>query len=210
MKQLLTSLLLLTFLNVLNAQTRYEEIVNHVQTTVGCDADYAEWLMYKIDEFAKQLQDNISFIASANEPYEVKERIVKTVINESFESRFSYVDVSSIHAGVVNVSSSYVYRYLYRLSRLKDTYNYTKVELLFNPDYLGIGKFYKTDDSTYELSVTMIQIFRAWYGENVVYSDETRKKFRLNFHVDENNRLTGIKVDRILVTETKNIEDRFK
>jgi hypothetical protein len=181
--------------------SKYEVSVNHIMSTLECNRSYAEWVISRINDFSMQIQSDIEYIANSNESYSKKINDIPYIISQNFVSDYSKVDVSSSHSNSIKTYN--IRQYLYRLSKVKKNNGYSKVELIFVPDYLGMGKFYKTSNNTYELSITMWQIFRAWFGENhTAYEDATRKKFRLIFYVNSMNKLTNIKVDRIFVSET--------
>lgn len=191
--------------------TRYEESLIHVQNTLNTDERSAKLIMNTIDEFCSGLQANIEYVANADIPYSNKSKYINFIVDEYFESNLSRIDISSNTRNTIITRP--ITEYLYRLSRIKDVYGYEKVELLFETDFLGMGTFQKVDDDVYEIAVTMIQIFKAWYGDGRQYTDATRKKFRLNFYVDSENNLTKIRVNHILVAETYDLNqynNKFK
>ncbi|MEM6684178.1 MAG: hypothetical protein AAF617_00170 [Bacteroidota bacterium] len=199
--------LTISFATGQSSNPEYDKAVQHVMSTLNCKRPYAEWVMSKIDEFSNQIQSDFEYIANSNDTYSKKIAYIPAMISRNFVSASALIGVSSTSRSYISNYS--INQYLYRLVKIKERYGYTKVELLFSPDYLGIGQFYKTPDNNYELSITMWQIFRSWYGDSPAYSDATRKKFRLIFYVDHKNRLKTIKVDRVFVSETVNI-NKFK
>lgn len=177
--------------------------VNHIMSKWGCKKSYAEWVMTKIDEFAVQVQSNFEYVTNSSDDYQTKIDNIPEIIDMSFVSKNSKIEVSSKHK--VLPSTYKIKDYLFRMAKIKKIYGYSKVELLFKPDYLGIGKFSKTSDNSYELSLTMWQIFKSWgKDDQLAYYDQTRKNFRLIFFVDNENRLTEIKIDHVFVEETLN------
>lgn len=187
---------------------RYHQSLLHIKNTLSVDEDYAKWMISKIDEFSVGLQSSIEYIANSNDTYSDKNQYISYTINKYFEGNLSKIEISSNTTH--EVVSRTVNNYLYRLAKIKEIYGYDKVELIFRPDYLGMGTFYKVDNNTYELTITMIQVFKAWYGDDYAYTDIARKKFRLNFHVDDKNCLTNIKVNHVLVAETYNLDEYNK
>jgi len=179
----------------------YGTIIDTIQRNVGCDREAAEALLAVINYFAEGIQTEFSYLASSKDDIYIKEIRIKKTIQKYFESERSIVQVSNVHRKPIY---DYEIRtYLDRLARLA-LYKYTRVELLFDPDYLGIGQFLQTGPNSYELSVSMWQIFRAWMGNELAYADATKKKFRLNF-VIEGDRVQ-VKISEILVSETTSLE----
>ena len=200
LKKILSVFLIVSFTTI-SGQTDKETSVNHIVNNWGCTRDYAEWVMSKIDEFALQIQSNFEYVTNSNDSYQVKINNIPSIINRSFVSNRSKIEVSSKTRKYP--TTHYINNYLYRMAKIKKIYGYARVELLFKPDYLGIGKFSKTSENSYELSLTMWQIFKSWYADDqLAYYDHTRKNFRLIFFVDKDNRLTNIKVDHVFVEQT--------
>lgn len=209
-KKYIIFLSLLFTISFYSQPSKYEQSVQHIKSTLNCDIEYAEWVISTINLFAKKLQSDIEYIANSDDTYSQKVNYIPKVISNSFVNRSSKIDVSSKTRKTISTYS--IQQYLYRLSKLKKIYGYSKVELLYEPDYLGMGRFYgKYKDNSgdyYELSIAMWQVFRAWFGDNrmLAYGDVTKKKFRLRFYVDSENRLKHIKVNRVFVSETIDIE----
>lgn len=186
----------------LNASSSMSKSVLYLQNSFHCEYSTAKKLQHKIQCFVDGLQINISYLASSEDSYRIKRKRKNRFVDKYFESKNSTVQVSSKHRR--RLREYEVSRYLDRLIRLKKIYGYTKVELIFVPEYLGIGKFHRISDHVYEVAISMKQIFMGYYGERVVYSDITRKKFRLNFHLgSSSNDEVVIKTNEIYVNETE-------
>lgn len=182
----------------------FEFILNNIQNKVKCSKKAALQLFRIINFFAEGIQTEISYIASSKDDMFIKEEKINFVIGRYFENKYSNVQVSSHNKKYVG--NYPIHTYLHRIARL-NRYKYTKVELLFKPDYLGIGSFEKINDTKYELSISMWQIFQGWIGDNLRYSDATKKKFRLNFNIV--GKKVTVAINEILVSETLNL-DYFK
>lgn len=207
MKRTLIFLLFSIYLSHSFAQSKYEQAINQIRERFNCDENYAKWIVQKVDEFCTSLESDIEYVANSNDSYQSKIGYIdNTVIKNHFVNRQSQIDISSVNTQRINTTT--ISQYLYSLAKIKEKYGYTKVELLFDPDYLGIGTFHKVSSNCYELSVSIWQIFRAWKRENISYSDATRKKLRLLFFVDKDGYVTDIKTDRIAVAQTVPI-DRY-
>jgi len=176
----------------------YDSILNKIQTSIDCDRETAEAFLGLIENFAVKIQAEFTYLASSPDELAIKQKSIKSTIKKYFESENSLVSVSN-----VNRKPIYDYEvkvYLYRLATLIH-YKYTKVELLFDPDYLGISKFERIGPTSFELSVSMWQLFRGWVGYELVYEDATRKKFRLRVHILSSGKVE-LKISEILVAET--------
>lgn len=197
-------ILVLIFLSIINSygqNHKYEKHIKHIMNTLNCERSYANWVISRIDNFSVKIQSNIEYIANSNDNYQTKINSIPNIISQNFVSNNSKIDVSSKNRK--SLTTYTIREYLFHLAKIKKRYGYAKVELIFIPDYLGMGKFYKISDNTYELSITMWQVFKSWFRDsNIAYEDATRKKFRLIFYVNSRNELTNIKVDRVFVSET--------
>jgi len=181
----------------------FDAVINHIQERVGLSEESAIVLYQHINMFAEGIQTAITYIAQSSDDYDTKEKKIRYTISKYFDSPESTVQVSSLSRSTIFDYS--IHTYLYRLARLRSRYHYTKVELIFEPDYLGISSFKKIGESKYELSVSMWQEFIGYIGDSIAYSDATRKKFLLYFEFDERRRFT-IKIGQILVAETINLD----
>lgn len=214
---ILFSLMCIMFfdLNLAKCQesSKLNKAIENIQKTLGKDREYATWIIKIIDEFSTSLQVNIEDIANSQDEYYRKKERINFIIQRFFVSSSSSVEVSTLRLPS-SIQSYDIYTYLNRLAKLNTRYN--RIELIFDPDYLGIGTFERGKlNGTFEISITMWQIFHGWIDGRLSYEDATRKKFRLIFYVDENNHLkpNGIKVDEILVAETidlKNYEPKIR
>jgi ubiquitin len=175
----------------------YERTIESIQKQIGIDYSSAEKLFLGINYFAEGIQTNLTYLASSKDSFSEKDNIIKLTINDYFVSPKSQIQVSSLsHPDIYSYD---IQAYLHDLSRLSNN-SYTKVELIFRPDYLGIGRIEKLRSGKYEISVSMKQMFRGWNEGKIAYQDETRKKFRLVF--DFKGGSASIKINEILVAET--------
>ena len=194
-------ILICIYSSILYGQSNQIELIEHIQERVGLSKENAISLINMINNFAINLQTNITYMASSNDSRAIKEKKIDEIIKNYFMSVNSEVQVSSLNENR-KLSAFKVFIYFQHLINLKKFYKYTKVELLFAPDYLGIGQFYHTKEKgTYEVSISMWQLFIGYVGDNISYKDLTKKKFRLFFKFVSEEGLY-IKVDQILVLHT--------
>jgi len=176
----------------------YEKIIKQIQNTLNCESSTAKKIFNIINMFADDIQSIISLIASSSNSNKFNERYIKEVVQQYFESEKSIVQVSS--RSRENITTYFIKEYFYHLKNLKQKYGYTKVELTFDPEYLGMSKFEKVGRNKYELSVCMWQLFSGYVDDFEIYNDATRKKFRFMFRKIDNT-LT-VSIDQICVAET--------
>lgn len=181
----------------------YTEVLRHVQNRMGCDIQTAKAVILIINNFSENLQGHISDIASTNYAFD-KRTLSNRIIKDYFTGPLAKVQVSHLNSPHVNEYTISVY--LSRLANLSHRKGYSKVELVFLPDYLGIGTLEKITPRHFELSVSMWQVFRGYFGDGVGYEDWTRKKFRLNIYIHDDH--ISVKTGQILVAETLD-EDSF-
>jgi len=180
----------------------YEQIIDNIQKSFSSDRETAEAVLSIINYFAEGIQTEFSYLASSKDDINLKEIRIKKTIQKYFESESSLVQDSNVNRKPIDDYE--VKAYLYRLATLIH-YKYTKVELLFDPDYLSIGTFLQTGPNSYELSLSMWQIFRAWKGYELVDSDATKRKFRLGLTLLDDGTIR-IKIIEILVSETISLD----
>jgi len=173
--------------------------INHVRYQMRCGREQALDLIYRITMFTEAIQTEIEYLASSNDNLDIKNQKVNYVINRFFESRSSIVQVSSKYSS--KLTNWAVDTYLRRIAKM-NRYKYTKVELEFDQSYLGYGAIEKINSHNYEVSVSMWQIFKAYYGDNIAYQDATRKKFRLNINTINDE----IRINQVAVAETVDLE----
>ena len=187
----------------------FEGIVRHLQEQLRCDYQTAKSVVLMIDDFTQGIQGSLSAIASTEIETSKKRGMVADTINSYFEGPDSIVQVSSRNRR--NIREYRILTYLTNLWLLSHNNGYAHVELLFFPDYLGFGRLEQISTSHFELSVSMWQIFKAYYGDGVLaYSDATRKKFRLNIYIYGDT--VQVKTAEILVAETidlSSFEEKF-
>ncbi len=184
------------------AQVGFDRVVEHIQEKMGRDRDDAEAILLIIYSFVQDLQFQFTYIASSSDSYEAKIPVVKETIGRYFLSPHANIQVSSRTRGTVSDYSVSVY--LDNLARLRSHRGYTKVELAFDPDYVGIGAIERTSQAEYQLSVNLWQTFKGWRDNRVWYSDATQKKFRLI--IESTRDSIDIKIKEIKVSETVDLE----
>ena len=190
--------ILLSILLVITCLSGKNQSIASIQESFNCPKRQAKALYVKLEQFIEGIQGEIEYCANAEETESVKQRKVSRIIDRYFESSESMVQLSSLsHEELYEYC---ILVYLRRLINLKKRYGYTKVKLLFKPDYLGIGKFYKISENEHELEVSMWQLFVGYFGEREAYRDLTKKKFRLSFYTHEER--VDVKINEILVAET--------
>ena len=177
---------------------KFERIIYQIQSSLNCKRENAIKVFNIINIFSDRVQKIISEIASSDSSRQFNEEYINKVVQQYFESENSIVQVSSRSRN--SLSTYYIKEYLYHLTRLKTKYGYTKVELTFDPEYLGLSKLEKVGTNKYELSVCMWQLFSGFIDDDEIFSDATRKKFRFMFR-KINNTLT-VSIDQICVAET--------
>lgn len=176
------------------------QILADIASTTHTDQETAVQVINAIVAFMHDLQSRFSYIASSTDAVTTKDNVARNTIQSCFVSDRSEIQVGSAYTRRIRTQPVNVY--LYRLGRLRQLYGYTDVELYFRPKYLGIGRVYAIDGrpGTYEVSVSVVQIFKAWKYEQPVYTDATTKKFRVRFELTSDDIL--VTVDEVLVTET--------
>lgn len=200
MKPLLATILFLALSRSLSAQDAAESAIAHLQNGIKCSREEAERLYRAINYFADGVTSDLTYIASSQDDFATKQKAINRAIRDYFESPNSIIQVSSISKNPDNpeIYDFTIRRYLYRLANMKN--RYTKVELTFQQDYLGMGQIYP-DGNDFELSISLWQIFRGWKDNALAYQDATKKKFRLAFKKIGDDKY-DVKIKEALATET--------
>jgi hypothetical protein len=176
----------------------YSASIRNLQESFDCNYDTAVAYFNIIENFVEKVQTDFEDLASSDEDFSVKLKRVKPIITKYFENEYSNVQVSNLRNGRIQLFDYPVRQYLVRLASKGKMFS--RVELLFWPDYLGMGRLYKVGEN-YEISVSMWQIFRGWIENRITYEDATKKKFRLVLIPLGNGRLQ-LTIGEIMVTET--------
>jgi len=175
-----------------------KSILENIQKNVDVDLPTAWAVLGNIADFSAGIQAELTYFASSDDSLSVKQRRIKYAIERYFESEKSLVQVS--HVNRKPIDDYEVKVYLDRLAILNKQ-QYTKVELLFDPDYLGVGPFTRTGENSYELGVSMWQTFRAWRGDELIDSSATRRRFSLSFALSYKG-TTHMRIRQIFDIET--------
>jgi len=180
-----------------------QDVIESVKTRLKCSRNEAIQFIGVVESFIKDLQKNISQIASHSTDNRTKDYLIKTTIEQYFLKPSSKVQVSSLHRSFVN--SYRVDKYLRRLADLSKT-QYTEVELMYVPSYLALGTIQSYYDSTYgkayEFNVSMWTIFRAKFGESIAYEDVTLKTYGFFFYKSKRTNKWKLRIKGIAAKET--------
>jgi hypothetical protein len=200
MKHLFALFSCLVLTESLWAQDAAESAISHLQNGINCSREEAERLYRTINFFADGVTSDLTYIASSRDDFATKQKAINRTIRDYFENGNSIIQVSSISKDPENpdIYDFTIRRYLYRLANMKN--RYTKVELTFQQDYLGMGQIYP-DGQDVELSSSLWQIFRGWKDNLLAYQDATKKKFRLAFKKIGDDKY-DVKIKEALATET--------
>lgn len=172
-------------------------IIDDIVANTGASRVTAGQVINAIIEFMHDLQNRITYIASSDVELESKKVAARNAVEECFVSGQSEVQIASATTGRVRTRP--VEQYFFELSRLRERYGYTKVELYFLSDYLGVGRVHPLGGRQYELSISSDQIFIAYKNERRAYFDKTTKQFRVRFTLTNDE--VHVTVNEILVTE---------
>jgi len=190
------------------------EVVESVMERLQCSRNEAIHFIGVVEGFISEIQNNISKIASHSTSDSIKEDLIDQTIANFFLKPSSWVQVTSLNRSAVRTYQ--IDNYLERLAKLSKN-NYTEVELIFAPDYLALGKiFYYEDDiygNAYEFNVSMWQIFRAKFGDSIVYQDATLKTYGFIFFKSNKSNNWKLRVKCIAAKETvtlQELENRIK
>lgn len=178
-----------------------DRMIDRLSFRLKIDRDKATEMFRQINYFIDDLTLDLTYLASSRDDYSRKENRKDQAIASFFTSRESEVGVSSLKSNRIDVHS--IEEYLSRLIGLT-RYKYTKVELLFNTNYLDIGDFGPSveEPGMFEFSTTIEQIFKAYNDDNLVYADKTYKSFRILL----DPKTAKILAKEILVQETSALE----
>jgi len=182
-------------------------VIYHIMTRLHCEKEDAVKFISIVESFINEIQDNITTIASNNNiENNDKQYLINYTINRYFLSTSSQVQVSSIYRNIIR--SYRIDTYLNRLSNLSKT-KYTRVQLLFAPNYLALGNIESYTDNelgqAYEFNVKMWQIFRAYFGDSIAYEDATLKSYSLVFYKKTDR--WDLKVKNIAAKETVTLDE---
>lgn len=125
----------------IEAQDAAESAISHLQNGINCSREEAERLYRTINFFADGVTSDLTYIASSRDDFATKQKAINRTIRDYFENGNSIIQVSSISKDPENpdIFDFTIRRYLYRLANMKN--RYTKVELTFQQDYLGMVLF---------------------------------------------------------------------
>jgi hypothetical protein len=194
------ALILLVALHVGIYADDQQRIVSDIALTTGTDEQTATQILNAIISFMEDLQSKISYIASSSDDLSTKDRIALETVRCCFVSLNSEIQVASVATKRIRSVSAGVY--FHRLARLKAVNGYAKVELFFRPDYLAMGRVYRVSDNpeTFEIAVSVAQVFKASRFDVYTYADSSTKKFRVRFALGQDT--ITVAVDEILISDT--------
>jgi len=182
--------------------SQYEEILSRFETKLNCTRETAIKIFHIINLFTDSIQNALARLASSDISKINYTKYIDQTIKQYFESDKATVQVSNLRDNTIKTYS--IKDYLYSIVNLKKKYKTTKIELSYYSGYLGISHLTKISTTKYELSVSMWQTFRGYFGDYNIYSDATKKQFSLIINLDNNK--ISIAVSHITVLETNNYE----
>ena len=158
---------------------------------------FKEKTKQKIDEF----QEYIKIIGDKSASRDKRNLAEKEALKLFYDS--AMIEISSIGAdGVIKKKAYPMKEYLYKLKVLP----YTKVEIEFF-DIVYVQDFKKGPDGKYYGTATIFQKFTGFNGDNIVYSDITKKEIEvvIDYIEDEyfNERRWTVFLGNIKAAETK-------
>lgn len=173
-------------------------IVDEISLSAGDIEAFKEQTRQKIDEF----QQHIITIGSKDEPAEKRNMAEKEALKLFYQG--AIMEISSIKPdGSVTVTSRTMAKYLARLKSLP----YTKVVIKFY-DIAYVSEFTKGPDGRYYSTATIIQEFTGFSGDDLVYTDVTKKEIEIIIDLVEdkfyNEKQWKIFLGDIKASETKN------
>lgn len=173
-------------------------IVDEINLSAGDIESFKEQTKQKIDEF----QQHIITIGSKDEPSEKRNMAEKEALKLFYQG--AIMEISSVKAdGSVTVASRTMAKYLARLKSLP----YTKVVIKFY-DIAYVSEFTKGPDGRYYSTATIIQEFTGFSGDDLVYTDVTKKEIEIVIDLVEdtfyNEKQWKIFLGDIKASETKN------
>ena len=130
---------------------------------------FKEQTRQKVDEFTQ----HIVTIGDKEQPAERRNLAEKEALKLFFAG--AIMEISSVAAdGTINKVSRPMGKYLARLKSLP----YTRVEIRFY-DIAYVSEFTKGPDGRYYSVATIIQEFTGFSGDNIIYTDVTKKEIEI-------------------------------
>jgi hypothetical protein len=144
-------------------------ILSEISLSEGDIELFKEQTRQKVDEFTQ----HIITISSKNEPPERRNLAEKEALKLFFSG--AEMEISSIDANneIIKMSRP-IPKYLARLKSLP----YTRVEIKFY-DIAYVSSFDRGPDGRYYSVATIIQEFTGFNGDNIVYTDVTKKEVEI-------------------------------
>jgi len=172
-------------------------IVDEINLSAGDIEAFKQQTKQKIDEF----QQHIITIGSKDQPAERRNMAEKEALKLFYEG--AIMEISSVKAdGSVSVASRTMAKYLARLKSLP----YTKVLIKFY-DIAYVSEFTKGPDGRYYSTATIIQEFTGFSGDDLVYTDVTKKEIEIVIDLVE-DKFFGDKQWRIFLGDIKAAETK--
>ena len=173
-------------------------IVNEINLSTQDIESFKQQTKQKIDEF----QQHIVTLGSKDESAEKRNMAEKEALKLFYEG--AIMEISSIKPdGTTSIISRTIKKYLARLKSL----SYTKVVIKFY-DIAYVSEFTKGPDGRYYSTATIIQEFTGFSGDDLVYSDITKKDIEIVIDLIEdkfyNEKQWKVFLGDIKATETKN------
>jgi len=174
----------------------YEKILLNIQVSLDCERNTAIKVFYAINQFIEKIQYILSNIGSTDSNLiQNNSEYIDKIVKEYFESDKSTVQVYS--QDNIKITTYNIKEYLHNIVNLKKKYNFTKFELIYDRNYIGMTSLKKINDSKYKISVYMTQLFSG-YKDNATYNDEKKNIFSFILRITPNNTL-NIRIDNTLV-----------
>lgn len=173
-------------------------IVDEINLSAQDIEAFKQQTKQKIDEF----QQHIVTLGSKEEPTEKRNMAEKEALKLFYDG--AIMEISSVRPdGSVSIASRTMAKYLARLKALP----YTKVAIKFY-DIAYVSDFTKGPDGRYYTTATIIQEFTGFTGDDLVYTDVTKKEIEIVIDLVEdkffNEKQWKIYLGDIKATETKN------
>lgn len=183
--------------NGYSGEAAIENIIRSIQRNTGLDREKSMRLFADVNLFSESITTDISGFLLHEGNRDSKGKKIDKIIENYFVSESSTVQVSKHDSQYIK---SYKARtYLNRILDLKNTYS--RVQLIFVPNHFDFSRVETLRNGKYEMSVSVLQLFRGFLENKIVYSDVTRKKFRISI-VQKNSNKFEIKASEISVSET--------
>ena len=172
---LITGLILFTGVFYLDAQTKTAasskeaSILSEINLSSQDIEVFKQQTKQKVDEF----QQYIVTIGSKDEPMDKRNLAEREALKLFFAG--AQIEISAIDANGATVKVARpIQKYLARLKSLP----YTKVVIKFY-DIAYVSEFTKGPDGKYYSVATIIQEFTGFNGDNIVYTDVTKKEVEI-------------------------------